>query len=161
MFYRFRFHHVIIIEEEDQHSEPRTKDNIEIPSTITKKGHILVVDDDRVILRLIEATFVIKGYYVSTANNAQSGLVKALSETPDLILLDYMMPDRNGLELLKDHRAILELSKLPVIMLTADGSPEVVNKAIQTGVDEYIVKLFDVTKLVERVKKLLPPLPAE
>lgn len=126
-----------------------------------KKGHILVIDDDRVILRLVEATFLTKGYYVSTANNAQSGLMKALSETPDLILLDYMMPDRNGLELLKDLRAVPELSKLPVIMLTADGSSEVVSRAIQTGVNDYIVKPFNVKKLVERVKKWLPPGPTE
>lgn len=126
-----------------------------------KKGHILVIDDDRVILRLVEVTFLTKGYCVSTANNAQSGLMKALSETPDLILLDYMMRDRNGLELLKDLRAVPELSKLPVIMLTADGSSEVVSRAIQTGVNDYIVKPFNVKKLVERVKKWLPPGPTE
>ncbi|MCJ7626272.1 MAG: response regulator [Anaerolineaceae bacterium] len=135
--------------------------DIKKQNSVVKKGHILVVDDDQIILRLVEATFLMKGYYVRTANNAKSGLVKALSETPDLILLDYMMPERNGLELLKDLRAVPELSDLPVIMLTADGSPEIVSRAIQTGVNDYIVKPINIPRLVERVQKWLPAVPTE
>ena len=116
---------------------------------------ILAIDDEKIYLNIIEAALAAKGYQVYTASNAQEGLVEALKEAPDLILLDYMMIDRNGLDLLKDFRAVPELRNVPVVMVTASGDREVVRKAIALGVTDFLVKPFDIDTLISRVRKSL------
>jgi DNA-binding response OmpR family regulator len=118
--------------------------------------NILVIDDDPSIARLIDYVLSAKGYSVRTANESRRGLALALSAPPDLILLDFMMPGKDGMELLADMRAIPELENIPVIMVTAQGVSEVVSQAVQYRISSFIVKPFSVAMLVERVMKLLP-----
>ena len=118
---------------------------------------ILIIDDDREILRLTELALRSKGYEVRSSNDARHGLIMALSETPDLIMLDYMMPERDGLSILKDIRQVPELENIPVIMFTASSNPEVVTGAIHQHVNDFLVKPFSIQTLFERVGKLLPP----
>jgi two-component system, OmpR family, alkaline phosphatase synthesis response regulator PhoP len=112
---------------------------------------ILVVDDDPTILELIKVTLKIKGHIVFAANEARLGLNILLKEQPDLAIIDYMMPDRDGLSLLKDIRSIPEFRNTPIIMLTGNGEPDVVAKAIQYGVTYFVVKPFKILVLLKRV----------
>ena len=117
---------------------------------------ILIIDDDKEIIKLAEFVLKAKGYKVEAAFDARQGMALAFSSTPDLILLDHCLPGRDGLSLLKDIRALPDLERVPVIMLTGSSDPEVVSHAIQQRVNDFIVKPFDINMLVERVEKLLP-----
>jgi two-component system, OmpR family, alkaline phosphatase synthesis response regulator PhoP len=116
---------------------------------------ILVVDDDPTIVELIKVTLKVKGYTVLTANGARLGLNIMLKEQPDMAIIDYMMADRDGLSLLKDIRSIPEFKNTPIIMLTGSGVPDVVSKAIQYGVTDFVVKPFKVLMLLKRVEQNL------
>jgi len=117
---------------------------------------VLVIDDDRVIVQLIETALSAKGYNVLTAFDARRGLALALSDPPGLILLDYGLPGKDGLALLKDMRAIPDLETVPVIMITARPSSELVNEVRHYRVSGFIAKPFDINLLVERVMRILP-----
>ena len=116
---------------------------------------IMVVDDDPVILQMVKATLLTRGYVVNVASDARQGLVLALKEKPDLAIIDYLMPDRDGLSMLKDMRAVFDLRQMPVIMLTASANPDVVKQAIQLGVTDFIAKPVLIYQLLERVEKVL------
>jgi two-component system, chemotaxis family, chemotaxis protein CheY len=118
---------------------------------------ILIIDDDREIVRLAEFVLKAKGYKIEVAFDARQGMAQAFSSPPDLILLDNRMPGRDGLALLKDIRALPDLERVPVIMLTGSSDPEIVSNAIQQRVNDFIVKPFDINMLVERVARLVPP----
>jgi len=116
---------------------------------------ILVVDDDPTLVELIRVTLKIKGYKVLTANEARLGLNIMLKEQPDMAIIDYMMDDRDGLSLLKDIRSIVDFKNTPIIMLTASGAPDIVSKAIQYGVTDFMIKPFKVLMLLKRVEQYL------
>jgi DNA-binding response OmpR family regulator len=118
---------------------------------------ILIIDDDREIVKLAEFALRSKGYKIEAAYDARQGMALAFSSPPNLILLDHRLPGRDGLSLLKDIRALPDLERVPVIMLTGSSDPEVVSNAIQQRVNDFIVKPFDINMLVERVAKLVPP----
>ncbi|MBI3240903.1 MAG: response regulator [Chloroflexi bacterium] len=117
---------------------------------------VLIIDDDREIVHLIETTLSAKGYNLSAAFDARQGLALALSDPPDLILLDYGLPGKDGLALLKDLRATPDMENVPVIMITARPSSELVNEVRQYRVSGFIAKPFDIGLLVERVMKIVP-----
>jgi CheY-like chemotaxis protein len=95
---------------------------------------ILVIDDDVTTLKLVATTLRKHGYEVHTANDARQGLTLALADPPSLIIVDYLMPERTGLDFLHDLRAVPEMKAVPVLMLTASGLIPVVKQAIQAGV---------------------------
>jgi DNA-binding response OmpR family regulator len=117
---------------------------------------VLTIDDDEDIARLAKIALSGKGYQVRTATDARHGLVMAMSDPPDLILLDYVMPGWDGMDFLNDLRALPELQQTPVIMITCLGTPDVVSEARQKRVVDFIVKPYDVSLLIERVSKILP-----
>jgi DNA-binding response OmpR family regulator len=117
---------------------------------------ILLIDDDPVISQIAQRILEKKGYAVRVAADARKGLALALSYPPDLIVLDYMMPQKDGLSLLADIRALPELKEVPVIMMTGVSEQDVVSKAIQLGVTDFMVKPFYPPRLLERVQKHLP-----
>lgn len=117
---------------------------------------VLVIDDDPTIARLVKLTLRNKGYNVITAEDTHEGLKELFLETTDLLLLDYMLPEQNGLAFLKDIRAEPELSQLPVIMLTTTGMSEVVQAAKILGANDFITKPFNLNTLIERVSRLVP-----
>ena len=119
---------------------------------------VLVIDDDKTMFLLARKLLSRHGYSVRGASDAHQGLALALSKPPDIILLDYMMPEKNGLALLADMRAIPKLSSIPIIMITACyDDADVRAKAIQGGITELLPKPCDLDLLVKVVKKWAPP----
>lgn len=115
---------------------------------------ILIIDDDPTLLDLVNNALLTKGHQVLVTRNPHQALPLLLREEPDLAIIDYQMPDRNGLELLGDIRCIPELDKIPFVMLTGNGDPNIVAKAISLGVTDFIVKPIKICDLLERLGKL-------
>jgi CheY-like chemotaxis protein len=95
------------------------------------------------------------GYTAETAYDPRDGMAKACSNPPALILLDYNMPGKDGITLMKDFRTIPELVSVPVIIVSAISMPEIVNAALAEGVSGYLVKPFDLKTLLASVEKSL------
>lgn len=104
------------------------------------KPKILVVDDDESLTSLYEAALAARGYQVFIANNGEEALTVAEKENPDLILLDVMMPNVHGLNVLDILKATPETQNAKVIMLTALGDEGTKQKAMEAGACDYIVK---------------------
>ncbi len=115
---------------------------------------VLVVDDDPIIVKLLSMNLESHGYSVLTARNGKEGLEKALGETPDIFLLDIMMPVMDGLEMLAELR---KTSEIPVIIISAFGSPEKVETARKLGIECFLNKPFEVTVLVEMLEIIFSP----
>ncbi|AJD91339.1 PhoP family transcriptional regulator [Jeotgalibacillus malaysiensis] len=115
-------------------------------------GHILVVDDEERIRRLLKMYLEREGYTIEEAEDGEQALKKALEEDFDCILLDLMMPGKDGIEVCKELR---ETKSTPVIMLTAKGEEANRVQGFEVGTDDYIVKPFSPREVVLRVKALL------
>jgi len=115
---------------------------------------ILVVDDESHIRQLIEQTLIKAKYNVITAEDGKEALDKMVSERPDLIILDIMMPYYDGYEVLQTLRRYPSTRNLPVIILTAKNNDEDVFSAWQAGVSSYLMKPFNPTELLTYVKKI-------
>ncbi len=113
---------------------------------------ILVVDDEPRYLRLVEANLMPEGYQVFLASDGNQAIDIVLKRHPDLILLDVMMPEPSGFEVLIRLR---EFSIIPVIMVTARGSESDRVKGLDLGADDYIVKPFSAVELLARVRAVL------
>ncbi len=116
---------------------------------------ILVVDDDKSIVKVLVGYLEQSGYQVSTAYDGESALHVLRRERPDLILLDLMMPNRDGWEVTQIVRADKTLAPTPIIMITAriDDTDKIVG--LELGADDYIPKPFNPREVVARVKALL------
>jgi two-component system KDP operon response regulator KdpE len=113
---------------------------------------ILVVDDEERMVRFIRLNLEHDGFRVLTAYNGMQAINKVRSDLPDLVLLDVMMPDLNGFEVLK---IIRETNPVPVIMLTAKGDEDDRVRGLELGADDYVTKPFSPRELVSRVKAVL------
>ncbi|MEA2008108.1 MAG: response regulator transcription factor [Chloroflexota bacterium] len=116
------------------------------------KYTILVVDDEKRMVRFIKLNLKQDGFRVLAAYNGSDALEEVRTQLPDLILLDVMMPDINGFEVL---RKIREVNTVPVIMLTAKGEEEDRIRGLELGADDYVTKPFSPQELVSRVKAVL------
>jgi DNA-binding response OmpR family regulator len=114
---------------------------------------ILIIEDDPTLSRGLSDNFREQGYEVRTAADGESGLAAVLSESPDLVLLDIMLPKLNGYEICRRVRA-RELT-LPIIMLTAKGQESEIVRGLELGADDYVTKPFSIRELLARVKALL------
>lgn len=110
---------------------------------------VLVIDDERAIADIIKFNLEREGFVVDTAYDGEEGVDKVFSWKPDLILLDIMMPKKDGFQVLKEVRA---KNQIPVIMLTA--KEEEVDKVLglELGADDYVLKPFSIRELMARVK---------
>jgi len=117
------------------------------------RGRVLIVDDEKVILDLTAIILKNRGYQVSTALNAREGLAAVESEHPELVLLDYMMPDMDGLTALKEIRR--RFPETYVIMFTGKGSEEIAVELMKAGASDYILKPFNNQDMVERIESVL------
>jgi DNA-binding response OmpR family regulator len=117
-----------------------------------RKYRILVVDDERRMVGFIRLNLEQDGFEVIEAYNGTQALNRLRDSLPDLILLDVMMPDIDGFEVL---RTIREISQVPVIMLTAKGEEDDKVKGLELGADDYVTKPFSPRELVSRVKAVL------
>ena len=116
------------------------------------RGKILVVDDEQNILDLVVYNLQAAGYKTITAENGKEAVEKALAEHPDLIILDVMLPEMDGFEVLSTIR---KESQVPVIMLTA--RKEEIDKVLglEIGADDYLTKPFSPRELIARIKAIL------
>jgi PAS/PAC sensor hybrid histidine kinase len=119
----------------------------------TRKRKILLVEDDTALASVYRSRLELEGFDVCEANNGEDALSLAVSEHPDLILLDVMMPKISGFDVLDILRNTPETTNIRVIMLTALSQPKDKERAEQLGVDDYLVKSQVVIgDVVERVR---------
>jgi DNA-binding response OmpR family regulator len=116
-----------------------------------KKKKILIVDDEDDILQFLELVLREKGYEVVTAAGGQEALTRAQMDKPDLVLLDIMMPQMDGWEVLKLLRVDDETSHIPVAMLSARTEAKDRVQGLQEGAVDYICKPFALQELLEKI----------
>jgi two-component system alkaline phosphatase synthesis response regulator PhoP len=116
---------------------------------------ILVIDDEANIVRLVRDYLEQAGYYIFSASNAETGLHILRRESPDLLVLDLGLPDRDGWDLTRLIRSDRQLANIPIIMLTArvDDSERIIG--LELGADDYITKPFNPREVVARVRAVL------
>lgn len=112
---------------------------------------ILVIEDEARIAQFIERGLIYEGYRVNVARDGQTGLNIARDNPPDLVILDWMMPGLDGLEVCRRLRAA---SDVPILMLTAKDDVTDRVAALDTGADDYLVKPFSIDELMARVRAL-------
>jgi DNA-binding response OmpR family regulator len=118
-----------------------------------RRAKILVVEDEPAMVAGLRDNFEFEGYEVITARDGIEGLERALDESPDLVVLDVMMPRMSGLEVCKQLRA--KRASLPIIMLTARGQEVDKVVGLELGADDYVTKPFSIRELLARVKSVL------
>lgn len=116
---------------------------------------ILVIDDDKAINELIKINLELCGYDILTASDGTKGFALVKQEQPDLVILDVMMPEVDGYTVAKRIRENSSTRQLPILMLTALGMVEDKVKGFDIGVDDYLVKPFEMEELRVRVRALL------
>jgi DNA-binding response OmpR family regulator len=114
---------------------------------------ILIVEDEPNMVAGLRDNFEFEGYQVSTAPDGVAGLERALSEVPDLVILDVMMPRMSGLDVCKQLKA--KRPSIPIIMLTARGQEVDKVVGLELGADDYVTKPFSIRELLARVKAVL------
>jgi len=115
------------------------------------KKHILVVDDEKEILELIQFNLEQNNFNVTTVKTGEAALKKARSIEPDLIVLDLMLPGIDGLDVCRILKSDQETEDISVIMLTAKGSEEDIVKGLELGADDYLTKPFSPKVLIARI----------
>lgn len=113
---------------------------------------VLVIEDDELLSIQLGELLRLQGYAVRLSGSGESGLAMALADAPDLVLLDVMLPDINGLAVL---RRLREQQQTPVIMLTACGAEEERIRGLRHGADDYLSKPFNLTELQLRIDAIL------
>ncbi len=121
------------------------------PETLTR-SRILVVDDEPVVTEVVARYLVRDGFEVETARDGEGGLALARSWSPDLVVLDLMLPGIDGLEVC---RALRKEGDTPIVMLTARGEETDRIVGLELGADDYVVKPFSPRELVARVRSVL------
>jgi class 3 adenylate cyclase len=116
---------------------------------------LLLVDDNPANLEVLETRLARQGYEIVTARDGHEALVAARAHTPDLILLDVMMPGKDGIEVCRELKADRALPFMPVILVTAKADPDDIVAGLDAGGDEYITKPVDHAALVARVRSIL------
>ena len=117
---------------------------------------ILIIEDDPLMIRLYQKVFKFEGYDVEVASNGKKGLEKTESFKPSLILLDIMMPEMNGLEVLAKLKANDETKKIPVVVLTNLAGTQDAETALAKGAVKYIIKSeHEPKEVIKMVKGIL------
>ena len=118
-------------------------------------GKIFIIEDEPSIIQLVQHNLEKNGFIVSSSLNGNDGLKELKKFQPDLLLLDWMLPDLSGIEICKSIRKDNSFKSLPVIMLTAKGEEEDKIKGLDSGVDDYLTKPFSFNELMARIKAVL------
>ena len=119
------------------------------------KKIVLVVDDQPHIVRLIQVNLEKEGFQVVTAGDGQEGMNKVRETTPDLVILDVIMPHKDGFEVLREIKADERLVDTPVIMLTVKTHNADIVEGLREGAEMYLPKPFHPKELVSLVKRVL------
>jgi DNA-binding response OmpR family regulator len=117
--------------------------------------YVLIVDDEPNIVLSLEFLMKKEGYEVRSAGNGEKAMQAIAEKTPDLILLDVMMPRKDGYELCQELRSNPSWKDIKIIMLTAKGRDVEREKGLALGADDYITKPFATQEVVEKVKSFL------
>ena len=125
------------------------------PSRKSSEPHILVVEDDAALGLLLTYNLESEGYVVSRAERGDEAEIILSEVTPDLVILDWMLPGITGFEICRRLRARENMRDLPIIMLTARGEENEKVRGLSVGADDYVVKPFSVPELMARVRALL------
>lgn len=119
------------------------------------KEKILVVDDEKDIVELVHYNLEKEGYKISCAYSGEECLENVKTELPDLIILDLMLPEIDGIDVCKFLKNNPQTSRIPIIMLTAKGEESDIVLGLELGSDDYITKPFKIRELLARVKAVL------
>jgi two-component system phosphate regulon response regulator PhoB len=119
------------------------------------KPTILIVEDEVAIITMLRYTLERDGYRIVEARDGEEALIVAAEEAPDLILLDWALPNLSGIEVCRRLRARAETRNTPIIMLTARGEESDRIRGLDTGADDYVVKPFSVTEMSARIRAVL------
>ena len=121
---------------------------------MTKKI-ILVAEDEAMLAEVTKMRLESLGYAVITAENGKEGAFKAMSEKPDLMLVDIMMPEVSGIDMIKIVRANSDLKNVPIIVVSALGRSSDIEDAMKAGANDYVVKPYASEDLIKRIANLL------
>jgi two-component system, OmpR family, alkaline phosphatase synthesis response regulator PhoP len=116
---------------------------------------ILAIEDDLDILELLQHTLTKEGYLFHKCNDGQTGLLLAPQLKPDLIIVDWMLPGRSGIDIIRSLRQNADFSFTPIIMLTAKAEDQDLVLGLEAGADDYITKPFRTAILLARIKRAL------
>ena len=116
-------------------------------------ARVLIIDDDRELAAMLGEFLQREGYAVEAHHDADAGVAALRAAEPDLLILDVMLPERSGLDVLRELR--LASSRLPVMMLTARGDPIDRILGLELGADDYLAKPFDPRELLARIRAIL------
>ena len=119
------------------------------------KPQVLVVEDEDALATLLQYNLEKEGYTVSVAGDGEDALIQAEEITPDLVLVDWMLPKVSGIEVCRRLRGRQETANVPIIMLTARGEETDRVRGLDTGADDYVVKPFSMTELFARIRAVL------
>lgn len=122
----------------------------------TSKGNILLVEDDAFIAGMYQTKLSMLGYTVRVASDGEEGWNMLTSEPPDLLLLDIVLPKRDGFEILAAARKDPKLKSLPILLLTNLGQKPDIQHGLELGANDYIIKAhFTPSEVVEKIEKVL------
>ncbi len=121
-----------------------------------EKKRLLVIEDDRVLQAALKDFLVAENFEVSCALDGEEGITAAISQKPDLILLDIILPKKDGYSVIKEVRANEATKRIPIVLLTNLGSLNDVEKALELGATTYLVKAdYKLEEVVAKVKEIL------
>ena len=113
---------------------------------------VLIIDDDEVLRDLLEKKLTRNDYEVQTAEDGEKGLKKIRKDKPDLVLLDIIMPNMGGFDVLKEMNEDEDLKSIPVVIVSNSGQPVEIDKAKEMGVKDWVVKTeFDPEEVLKKV----------
>lgn len=113
---------------------------------------VLIIEDDEEILRVLKRVLTYEGYIVDTALTGKEGLILAREQHPDIVVLDWMLPGMDGLEVC---RHLQKVGNQPILMLTAKDTTQDRVEGLDAGADDYVVKPFEIEELLARIRALL------
>jgi two-component system, OmpR family, phosphate regulon response regulator PhoB len=119
------------------------------------KPHLLVVEDEDALAALLQYNLEKEGYRVTHAADGEDAILRMGEDTPDLVVLDWMLPKVSGIEVCRRLRGRAQTRNVPIIMLTARSEETDKVRGLDTGADDYLVKPFGMTELTARVRALL------
>jgi len=121
-----------------------------------QKTYVLLVEDDTFLANIYKTKFEMEGFKISVSDNGENGLKDVKSKKPDIILLDILLPKMDGFAVLEKLKKDGETKDIPVILLTNLGQKDDVEKGLEMGAADYLIKAhFKPSEVVDKVKKIL------
>ncbi|MBU0546593.1 MAG: response regulator [Patescibacteria group bacterium] len=115
---------------------------------------ILLIEDEKIMVDILQRKLTKEGYDISVANNGKEGLRVMKEINPDLILLDIIMPEMSGFEVMEEMRKDSKLNKIPLIVISNSGQPVEINRVKKLGAEDWLIKTeFDPQEVLEKVRK--------